>query len=342
MDYKVSGNWTTFYERKFVYDGWNLIAELWTNDGVVKKFLWGLDLSGTEQGAGGVGGLLKVWDYYTWKDYFAGNDGNGNVTLSTAGSDETIAARYEYGPFGEPLRSSGSSTIAASTGAGNPFRFSTKYSDAESDFLYYGHRYYNPSVGRWPNRDPIGELGGENLYANCRNDVINCVDWLGLWKIERKGQARAMAYAENGDTIRKLAGIIRLNTSEWKKWLKPEEVYTKPYNLDTSLTACDKFSVPNTAYVNYNVGFVDFRLAHSLTYTGYLRDRWSDAGYKVRYYRLLLGADVIKSQLNDPDTYTFAYIGHGAVGKLILGNDESEWVEPGRYTPFGIDLTFWR
>ncbi len=51
----------------------------------------------------------------------------------------------------------------------------------------------------------------------------------------------------------------------------------------------------------------------------------------------LLGADVIKSQLNDPDIYTFAYIGHGAVGNLILGNDENEWVTPGRYTPFGID-----
>jgi hypothetical protein len=96
--------------------------------------------------------------------------------------------------------------------------------------------------------------------------------------------------------------------------------------------------VPNTAYVNYNVGFVDFRLALAmLTYTSDLRDRWSDAGYKVRYYRLILGADVIKSQLNDLDIYTFAYIGHGAVGNLILGNDESEWVTPDRHTPFGID-----
>ncbi len=74
-----------------------------------------------------------------------------------------------------------------------------------------------------------------------------------------------------------------------------------------------------------------------LTYTSYLRDRWSDAGYRVRYYRLLLGKDVILSELNDPDIYTFAYVGHGAVGKLILGNNEDEWVDPGRYTPFGID-----
>ncbi len=180
VDYKVGGNWTTYYERKFLYDGWNLIAELFTNDGVVKKFLWGLDLSGTEQGAGGVGGLLKEWDFYTWKDYFAGYDGNGNVALLTAGTDGTVAARYEYGPFGEPIRSSGSSTIAASTGAGNPFRFSTKYTDAESDLLNYGHRYYNPSIGRWLSRDPIGERGGANLAGFVRNCPVSTIDSLGL------------------------------------------------------------------------------------------------------------------------------------------------------------------
>ncbi len=204
VDYKVGGNWTTFYERKFVYDGWNLIAELFTNDGVVKKFLWGLDLSGTEQGAGGVGGLLKEWDFYTWKDYFAGYDGNGNVTLLTAGSDGTVAARFEYGPFGEAIRSSGSSTIAASTGAGNPFRFSTKYTDAESDLLYYGYRYYNPSTGRWLSRDPIADLGfsvssAQSLNSETRmralsrrpsgrdylcldNSLIAATDSLGLTK----------------------------------------------------------------------------------------------------------------------------------------------------------------
>jgi len=41
----------------------------------------------------------------------------------------------------------------------NPFRFSTKYQDDESDLLYYGYRYYKPSTGTWPNRDPLGERG---------------------------------------------------------------------------------------------------------------------------------------------------------------------------------------
>ena len=45
---------------------------------------------------------------------------------------------------------------------------------------YYGFRYYNPSTGRWPSRDPIEEQGGVNLYGFVGNDPANSVDLLGL------------------------------------------------------------------------------------------------------------------------------------------------------------------
>ena len=66
--------------------------------------------------------------------YNVSYDGNGNVVKLTNASDGSIAASYEYSPFGELIESTG--PYAAS----NPFRFSTKYHD-ESQFLYYGHRY---------------------------------------------------------------------------------------------------------------------------------------------------------------------------------------------------------
>jgi RHS repeat-associated protein len=64
----------------------------------------------------------------------------------------------------------------------NPFGFSTKYRDAESGFLYYGYRYYDPATGRWPNRDPIGERGGRNLYGFVANCPVYRVDALGLYE----------------------------------------------------------------------------------------------------------------------------------------------------------------
>ena len=44
--------------NRFVYDGWNLVGVLAPNSSLQSSYTWGLDLSGSEQGAGCVGGLL--------------------------------------------------------------------------------------------------------------------------------------------------------------------------------------------------------------------------------------------------------------------------------------------
>jgi RHS repeat-associated protein len=58
----------------------------------------------------------------------------------------------------------------------NPFRFSTKYQDDETDLRYYGYRYYNASTGRWLSRDPITERGGKNVYGFVANCPVGRVD----------------------------------------------------------------------------------------------------------------------------------------------------------------------
>jgi RHS repeat-associated protein len=101
-------------------------------------------------------------------------DANGNVgQLLDAASPTNILAHYEYSPFGETLVAIGELAEA------NPFRFSTKYHERESGLVYYGRRYYNPELGWWISRDPIGERGGKNLYCMARNRVINRFDPLG-------------------------------------------------------------------------------------------------------------------------------------------------------------------
>jgi RHS repeat-associated protein len=101
---------------------------------------------------------------------FPAYDGNGNVAALVNVADGTLAANYEYGPFGEVIRATGPMAKA------NTIRFSTKYQDDESDLLYYGYRYYKASTGAWLSRDPITERGGKNLYALVDNSPIASFD----------------------------------------------------------------------------------------------------------------------------------------------------------------------
>jgi RHS repeat-associated protein len=166
-----NGSYVVEYTDNYAYDGWNCVATLNSSLGLINSFMWGSDLSGSMQGAGGVGGLIEV-SYYgsTTTNCFVGYDGNGNVSALVNAADGSVPAQYEYGPFGEVIRATG---LAAKL---NPFRFSTKYDDDESDLLYYGYRYYNPSTGRWLSRDPIGEKGGLNIYAFTGNNLITQID----------------------------------------------------------------------------------------------------------------------------------------------------------------------
>jgi uncharacterized protein RhaS with RHS repeats len=50
--------------------------------------------------------------------------------------------------------------------------------------FYYGYRFYDPNLQRWPNRDPIGEESGVNLYAFVGNCPVCSRDPWGLSKDE--------------------------------------------------------------------------------------------------------------------------------------------------------------
>ena len=157
----------------FFYDGWNLVEERIAHaNGATStiRYYCGKDLSGTFQGAGGIGGLLYLTiDGATYVPLY---DSNGNVThyLDANGG---IAAMYTYDAFGKAVAQSGPLADIFR------HRFSTKYLDGEIGLYYYGYRFYSPPLMRWLNRDPIEERGGVNLYAFCENQSVERVDYLG-------------------------------------------------------------------------------------------------------------------------------------------------------------------
>lgn len=165
---KVTSEATT----TFFYDDWNLVEErvAYANgSSSTIHYYWGKDLSGTLQGAGGVGGLL----YLTVDGavYIPCYDNNGNITRYLDANGMTVAV-YTYDTFGRTILKSGSLVDVFR------YRFSTKYFDVETGLYYYGYRFYSPSLMRWFSRDPIGERDCLNLYVFCRNSIPIFVDYL--------------------------------------------------------------------------------------------------------------------------------------------------------------------
>ncbi len=195
--YSWSGSaWQLASEVRYVYDGWNLVAEVATTGSVVRSYVWGLDLSGTMQAAGGVGGLLAA-NLGSNGTHFVAYDGNGNVSALVDAATGAVSGNLEYGLFGEPVRVTGAAAIAC------PIRFSTKYEDAETGWLNYTFRLYDPNTGRWLRRDPFEEFGGLNVYSFALNAPTIYIDTDGRVVVESVGVATTLGTSSTamGTTI---------------------------------------------------------------------------------------------------------------------------------------------
>ena len=169
--------WTFNYGVVYLYDGMRVIQERDSNNVPLVSYTRGVDLSGSLEGAGGIGGLLARSSGYSsgsWTSHaYYHADGNGNITCLVA-TNEAVVATYRYDPFGNTISQSG--TLADA----NVYRFSSKEIHTNSFMYYYGYRFYDPELHRWINRDPIEEMGGLNLYAFGQNDPENRYDKNGL------------------------------------------------------------------------------------------------------------------------------------------------------------------
>ena len=100
---------------------------------------------------------------------------NGTLdTATTAATDAntplatiaTVLVRYEYDVFGAIRSETGTSD--------NTRKFTGKEFDADSNLYYYAARYYDPYIGRFTQRAPIGD--GVNWYAYTHNNLLQFID----------------------------------------------------------------------------------------------------------------------------------------------------------------------
>jgi RHS repeat-associated protein len=170
QDYVWTGTWTQTNEIHFIYDGSVVVQERDANNNPLVTYDRGLDSSGGLQDAFGVGGLLARTDIKGTLFYHCDSLGNVAVLFDKY---QTLEARYLYDPFGNVVGKWGPYADV------NHYRYSSK--EINQFGLYdFGGRFYDPNLQRFINCDPLGEVGGINLYGYVGNNSVNLIDPYGL------------------------------------------------------------------------------------------------------------------------------------------------------------------
>ena len=155
--WKQNSSGTTYY----LYDGDELVEEVNSSGSPISKMTWGRT------------GLLARTT--STRTLLYTTDDIGQVAQQVDASSGSIVASYLFDAWGARQVSTSDPTAASDPFSG----YNTEagyYTDWETGLLLLGHRYYDPSAGRFLNRDPIGMAGGVNVYAYCGNGPLGVVD----------------------------------------------------------------------------------------------------------------------------------------------------------------------
>jgi RHS repeat-associated protein len=143
----------------FAYDGANIIEETDSSGNAVARYAMGLNIDEP---------LAMLRSSAT---HFYDADGLGSITSLTDSSGAASAA-YRYDTFGN---------LASSTGSVmNPFRYTAREDDAETNLYYYRARYYEQRSGRFLSEDPLRFGVGTNFFVYTFNQPTQFMDPLGL------------------------------------------------------------------------------------------------------------------------------------------------------------------
>ncbi len=134
-------------------------------------------------------------------------------------SSGTVVWAADYKPFGEATITVGTIT--------NNLRFPGQYFDAETGLNYNYFRDYNPVIGRYIEKDPIGFRGGINLFAYVGGNPINRRDSRGLCSSLSQDCLRAL----------KIAGADESAVTRAKEFWVLLQTAANIYDIDPALLA---------------------------------------------------------------------------------------------------------
>jgi RHS repeat-associated protein len=110
--------------------------------------------------------------------YYYHYDALGSVVALSDSAGDTVQV-YDYDVYGQVASYPPDDT--------NPFLFTGRRYDTETGLYYYRARYYNASIGRFLQTDPIGYGDGMNWYGYCGNNPLGFSDPFGMKASEEAG-----------------------------------------------------------------------------------------------------------------------------------------------------------
>ncbi len=178
----------------FFYDGDKLLYETNSTGTITAKNVWGQ--TGLLARSTSTRTLLYTWDT------------QGNVSQQLDANTGSVVESYMFDAFGTRATNGNDTAAMADPYAG--FGGSAGYyQDAETGLLLLGYRYYDPSTGRFLNRDPIHYGGGINLYEYVDNSPFNGHDYSGLEMIRGGGEVPPIfSVAECLSELAKIVGQL--------------------------------------------------------------------------------------------------------------------------------------
>ena len=210
----------------YIYDGEDVIAEYDGQGQLARKFIHDP----------GIDSPILI-DTGAEQYYYHTNDLGSVVALTD--STAAVAETYRYTAYGQPETPSA---------LGNPYLYTARRYDTETGLYYYRARYYDPELRRFIQSDPIGYMGGMNLYAYVFNNPILFVDPFGLENLfTRTGPTRWVSqHIEKGESFNNVIELLKVHYG--KHWTKHAWVVDLLKNLqkqwnDFGVTTCPRQEV---------------------------------------------------------------------------------------------------
>lgn len=131
-------------------------------------------------------------------------------------SSGAVLERYEYDAYGERTMYTAAWVVKTASIYGNFYAFTGRELDVldngNLNIMYYRARYYDPETGRFMQRDPLGDIDGQNLYEYVSENPVSYSDPLGLFLLD-PGSRACVAYARGAIDYEMLVAIIGIEAA---------------------------------------------------------------------------------------------------------------------------------